>query len=131
MCTAAKREEETVYEHQGRERERQDHPGRPLWLARQQASWEATLTGFLPGMGSQLLLKLLKSHSTPAAQLAFPAHRLGLICKMVRLGHTKIKITFLFTVLKLNPRSTLLSRMLYTYFGMPPYFGTWRKHHSF
>lgn len=90
----------------GGERERQDHPSRPLWFARQQASWEATLMGFLLGLGSQLLLKLLTSHSTPAAQLAFPAQRLGPICKMVRLGHTKIKITFLFTVLNLNPRST-------------------------
>lgn len=90
----------------GGERERQDHPSRPLWFARQQASWETTLMGFLLGLGSQLLLKLLTSRSTPVAQLTFPAHRLGLIYKIVRLGRTKIKITFLFTVLNLNPRST-------------------------
>lgn len=65
-CAQQSRERRRLCRKTGGERDRQDHPSRPLGVARQQACWEATLTGFLMGLGSQLLLKLLTSHRYPS-----------------------------------------------------------------
>lgn len=48
-CAQQSRERRRLCRKTGGEGDR--HPSRPLWVARQQACWEATLTGFLMGLG--------------------------------------------------------------------------------